>query len=134
MMTLKSTATWAIGLVFLATLIAAILWSDSSSTTKNSATVLRPPIADYLNSFIEFAHEGYLADQIASDANSSDIASTMASMIEEINHEKSAVSFIEPYASSTDSNIKITASLFAASESDVIAKQQAGLEMLRQVS
>jgi len=91
-------------------------------------------IADYLESMASFAHEGYLADDAVSNVNSTDITGLMASTIEEIDHEKQAISSISDYASSTDSNISRTAQLLVVSEADVISKQQQVLNIVRQLS
>ena len=97
-----SGAKWVIGLVICGIILAVAASYSASNTTaiSDSMTVVLPvaPIAPYLNDFIQSAHEGFLADNIALNIDSSNIASEMASMIEEIDHEKSAVSMIAKYA------------------------------------
>lgn len=90
--------------------------------------------SDYLTSLIDFAHEGYLADQTTKDLGAMSMTDLMATTIEMIDHERQAVSYISKYASSSDSSISTSASIFAVSQLNLIAAQQQALNDLRQVT
>jgi hypothetical protein len=91
-------------------------------------------ISDYLQGYINYAHEGYLADTATAGLNSNDPTGMMSALIEAINHGNQAVNFISTFTTSPNKHIATMASLLAASENDVIAKQQAILNILRQLS
>ena len=91
-------------------------------------------ITDFLQAVVNYSHEGYIADQMTANIDPSDTTSLMAAMIEQIDDENQAVSFLLPYASSSNSSIANASALLAASEVSVVQKQQAALDVMREMS
>jgi len=139
-LTIRTKWVLALIVIFVLLLAAATFVSPSATvnSTNNSKTIsISTPsseITDYLTNVIQFAHEGYLADSISGTLDPSDASSEMASIIELTSHEKTAISELQKYASSTNSNIKLSALLLLKDESDVLLKHEQGLDVMRQIS
>jgi hypothetical protein len=101
---------------------------------QSSLPVRQSQVAPYLNDLVKFLNEGYIADRRAHNTDLNDPTATLASIIEQINHEESAISILSKYSTSSNTIISSTSRILVASERDLIIKKQKVLDLLRQVT